>query len=178
MPAKNRNRAWSLVAVLLAIILVAVDQATKHYFRELLLSGGPRSIIIVPFFNLTPGWNYGVSFGMLSTGRAGIVIGLTGALTLFLVVWMWRAEDRVTAASLGAMIGGAVGNLTDRLRFGAVFDFLDFHAAGWHWPTFNFADVSIVMGSVGILLGAFDRPVDTKSAGRTRKPGPGNLLGK
>jgi signal peptidase II len=76
-----------------------------------------------------------------------------------LVVWLRKAETRTLAVALGLVIGGAVGNVIDRLRFGAVFDFLDFHALGWHWPAFNLADSAISVG-VGLLL------IDTLSAGR------------
>jgi signal peptidase II len=144
--------------VLLVLALVVIDQVAKQYFMELLVANGPRAIVVFPFFNLAPNWNYGVSFGMFDLGHDGrswAVTVLTGALTLILIVWMWHTEDRATAICLGIIIGGACGNVIDRLRFGAVFDFLDVHAGGWHWPTFNFADVSIALGVAGMLLGTF-----------------------
>jgi signal peptidase II len=68
-----------------------------------------------------------------------------------LAVWLWRALRSIPAAALGLVIGGALGNVVDRIRFGAVFDFLDVHVAGWHWPAFNVADSAISVG-VAVLL--------------------------
>ncbi|MCP5933988.1 signal peptidase II, partial [Klebsiella pneumoniae] len=80
-----------------------------------------------------------------------LLILLTGAVTAGLLVWLTRVQSRLQAAALGLVIGGALGNLVDRLRHGAVTDFLDFHVQGYHWPAFNLADSGIVLG-VALLL--------------------------
>lgn len=150
--------------ILAATILVA-DQASKWAILELvdldevgqvkLLSAGPFG------FDLTMVWNRGVTFGMLAGDGAWTqaVLGLLAlAIAAFLLRWMARAENRLTALALGAVVGGAVGNVIDRLRFGGVVDFLDAHAFGWHWYVFNVADAAIVLGVLALVLDALFRP--------------------
>ncbi len=113
-------------------------------------------------------WNRGVTFGMFSGDGALnhiILAVIATAIAGFLLRWMARAENRTVAAALGAVVGGAIGNVIDRLRFGAVVDFVDFHAWGWHWYVFNIADAGIVCG-VGVLLvdALFRRPPAGKEA--------------
>ncbi|OYD84973.1 signal peptidase II [Azospirillum brasilense] len=135
-----------------AAILV-VDQLTKWVALEQLLEP-PRLIEVTPFLNFVLGFNTGVSFGLLENDSAHGPWLLSGAALLVvavLVVWAARSDSRAEAASFGAIAGGAVGNVIDRLRQGAVTDFIDLHAFGWHWPTFNVADIGIT-GGVGLLL--------------------------
>jgi signal peptidase II len=147
-----RPRALAL-GLGLAGIVILLDQATKAWMMGLLL-GPPRALALTGFFTLVPVWNPGVSFGILA-GYAGSTAWLLGGVALVvaavLVGWLSRVERALLALSLGLVIGGALGNVIDRGRFGAVFDFLDFHLAGWHWPAFNLADSAISVG-VGLLL--------------------------
>ena len=83
-----------------------------------------------------------------------VALAITGAMAW----WLARAPSRLVAAALGLVIGGALGNVVDRMRFGAVFDFVDLHAAGWHWPAFNVADAAIVAGAGLLLLDALFAP--------------------
>jgi signal peptidase II len=132
-----------------AALALALDQASKFYFHDLLVGGGPRAIEVLPFFNLVTVWNYGISFGLFNTGSAGgsvVFVGLALAIVVALLVWLRSVTAPLIAVALGLVIGGAIGNVIDRLRFGAVFDFLDFHVAGWHWPAFNVADSAICVG--------------------------------
>ena len=134
-----------------AITLVA-DQVTKLYFYDLLVIGGVRFVEVLPFFNLVTVWNYGVSFGMLTNdSQIGpwLFVAVALAIVAALFTWLRRAATRMVAIALGMVIGGAIGNVVDRLTYGAVFDFLDFHAFGWHWPAFNLADSGI---SIGVIL--------------------------
>lgn len=134
-----------------AVTLVA-DQATKLYFYDLLVIEGLRFVEVLPFFNLVTVWNYGVSFGMLTNeSQLGpwLFVAVALAIVAALLTWLRRAPSRMVAFALGMVIGGAIGNVVDRLRYGAVFDFLDVHAFGWHWPAFNLADSGI---SIGVIL--------------------------
>jgi signal peptidase II len=144
------------LGLIVAAIALVLDQASKFFFYDLLVTQGHRAIKVLPFFNLVEVWNYGISFGMFNSGSAGgsiIFVGLALAIVVALLVWLRSAASALIAAALGLVIGGAVGNVIDRLRFGAVFDFLDFHVAGWHWPAFNVADSAIC---IGVLLLCID----------------------
>lgn len=134
-----------------------VDQATKAYFYALLVEEGRRAIEVLPFFNLVTVWNYGISFGLFNTGSpytAYLLIAIALAIVAALGFWLKSATHPWIATALGLVMGGAIGNVVDRLRFGAVFDFLDFHALGWHWPAFNVADSAITVGVLMLLIDA------------------------
>lgn len=138
----------------LAAAVLAVDQVTKWWIVFTVMQP-PRVIEVTPFFNLVMGWNYGVSFGMLSSMPAlskWLLPLVTVAITGGMVFWLTREDRRWSVIGLGLIIGGAVGNLVDRLRFGAVADFLDVHAFGYHWPAFNAADSAITIGAAVIIL--------------------------
>jgi signal peptidase II len=142
-----------LGAVLIAAVIVA-DQFSKWWLYEYLVTDGRRLVEILPFANLVAVWNYGVSFGMFNSGSTAaswIFIIVALAIVAVLAVWIYRAVRTEPAIALGLVIGGAIGNVVDRVRFGAVFDFLDVHVAGWHWPAFNVADSAISIG-VAVLF--------------------------
>ena len=111
-------------------------------------------IEVLPFFNLVLLRNTGVTFGIFAGQSLGQwpVILFTGAVVAALSVWLSRTSKARQAAALGAIIGGALGNILDRFRLGGVTDFLDFHLAGYHWPAFNLADTAIVIGVATLIL--------------------------
>jgi len=152
------HRTFGLV---LAAVVMVLDQATKWWMLEVVGIGYRPPIEVTPFFNLVMVWNRGVSFGLFAHEAEVMPYVLSGvalAISAALLVWLARAERRWIAAAVGLVIGGALGNVIDRLRFGAVADFLDVHAAGWHWPAFNVADAAISVGVGMILLdGLFGR---------------------
>ena len=107
------------------------------------------------FFNLVEAWNTGVSFSMFNDGGIlGMVVLSLFAIgvIVFLLMWLKKEDDKVVQLSLGFIIGGALGNVVDRIRFGAVYDFLDFYYNNWHWPAFNLADAFICTGAFIIIL--------------------------
>ena len=141
-----------------AAIVCALDQAAKIYllFVFNLATNGP--VRLGPFFDLVLARNTGISYGLFQTqGALGqwILLGFKTVAVLLLVVWLARAQDRLTALSLGLIIGGAFGNAIDRLAYGWVADFVFFHisTANWRfdWYVFNLADVAIVAGVIGLL---------------------------
>jgi len=143
-----------LVAVMAAAL--AVDQITKWLILAVVMQP-PRVIPVLPGFNLTLGFNEGSSFGMLSGIMAGKPLpmaALTGALTLILAVMAFRARHPLERVGFALVVGGALGNIADRLRQGAVTDFLDLYWRDWHWPTFNGADIAITLGAALILAAA------------------------
>lgn len=147
----SRHARWGLVAA--AVILLA-DQVSKWWVLEVLRLPEVGQIPVLPVFSLTMVWNTGVTFGMFGgVGEWGpwILAGVALAVVVALAVWLRRAENALVATALGAIAGGAVGNVIDRFRFGAVVDFLHAHAWGWSWYVFNVADAAIVCG-VGALV--------------------------
>ncbi len=152
-----RTRVFGLTA---AAIVFALDQVSKS--AVLTASNGISGwgIDILPIFNLVMVRNTGVSFGLLSGGIAAwwVLSAVALTVTVFLFRWLWRERNLLVATGLGLIIGGALGNVVDRWRHGAVTDFLDFHAAGWHWPAFNLADVGIVTGVAAIIWNSFFAP--------------------
>lgn len=144
--------------LLFALLLLVLDQISKNLILHFLYEGQKE---ILPFFNLVHVWNRGVSFGLFNHEHSGawILAGLSLAITALFLVWLWRVDHKGLALAIGAVIGGAVGNVIDRVRFGAVVDFLDFHVRDWHYPAFNVADSAIVLGIAYIVLdGLFFEP--------------------
>jgi signal peptidase II len=142
----------------IAFSVCLADQASKLYllFVYDLAAHGP--IRLGPFFDFVLTRNTGISYGLFQTqGLLGqwLLLAFKAAAVVFLWVWLARARDRLTALSVGLIIGGAVGNAIDRVAYGAVADFVLFHVttAGWsfRWYVFNLADVGIVAGVIGLL---------------------------
>ena len=146
----DRYRAHFLIAVAAALVAAMIDQGTKWLIVEVVMQP-PRSIPVTTFLNLSLSFNTGVSFGLFGQAPAWLLMAFTLAIVAGLLVWIHRSDSRLTASALGLVVGGALGNLLDRLRQGAVADFLDFYIGSYHWPAFNLADVAIVCG-VGLLL--------------------------
>ena len=139
---------------LVAAAVIVLDQAHKWYMLEVLGIAGREPIALAPFFSLVMVWNPGVSFGMLQQDAAYMRWFLIG-VALVIAAVMVRLGSKSALAwerlGYGMVIGGALGNVIDRLRFGAVADFFYFHAGSFRWPAFNVADAAICVG-VGLLL--------------------------
>lgn len=142
------------LGLVVAALLILSDQATKWWIITVVMQP-PGIIPVTPFFNLVMGWNRGISFGLFdgdSAVNVWILSLLALAIVAALVVWLRRVRGVWLASAIGLVIGGALGNVVDRLRFGAVADFLDFHVAGYHWPAFNVADSGITVGVTMLVL--------------------------
>jgi signal peptidase II len=130
------------------------------------LSGG--DIYVTPFFNLVSAWNKGVGFSLMTmTGDSGpyLLSGLAIVISIGLFIWLLRSRRALPVVGLGLAIGGALGNVIDRLTHGAVFDFLQFHWAGYYFPSFNLADSAL---SVGVALLVIDGLFEGQ--GRSKNP--------
>jgi len=168
----------SFIYLSLALDLLILDQLSKWYVTaqiirphlglepmglfEWLVQAGeklpPVQIPVWPFFNIVMVWNRGVSFGMFNQETdygPAILIALSFIIVAWFGIWLFRTRDHMQCAGIAMVIGGALGNVIDRFRFGAVIDFLDFHIAGYHWPAFNIADASIVIGVVVLIVHSF-----------------------
>jgi signal peptidase II len=149
----GRAKRFSL-AFAAALVIVVLDQLSKIWILDHFTAPGDRAVPVTGFFNLVLVWNRGMSFGLFNNGataNAVIFSLLAAAIVGALLIWLWRAPSGLVAGAIGLVIGGAIGNVADRLRLGAVVDFLDVHAGIWHWPAFNLADSAICVG-VGLML--------------------------
>ena len=146
----------SRFGLVIAILVVVVDQASKIFVLNAL---GPfQSVSVSSFFNLVLVLNTGISFGLFASGDTiarWFLIAVALSISVLLMRWLANSSDRLVCAGLGMIIGGAVGNVIDRLVHKAVVDFLDFHFYGWHWPAFNIADSAITIGVVLFVLASF-----------------------
>ncbi len=141
------------LALGVAAVALVLDQASKWVIEEFVMDP-PRVIEVTGFFNLVLVHNTGVSFGLFGEQTAWkpwVLGALAFAISGALLYWLRREPERLLALAVGLIVGGAMGNVADRVRLGAVMDFLDLHLGTWHWPAFNLADSAITMG-VAILV--------------------------
>ena len=139
----------------LAVLILVSDQFSKWLMVRHVMNP-PQLIEVTPFFNLRLAWNTGAAFSIFADNPELILI-VSSVMVCLLGYWLMQAETRCSMAGLGLMIGGAIGNIADRFSYGAVVDFLDLHAAGYHWPTFNLADSAICIGAGLLMLDALSQ---------------------
>jgi signal peptidase II len=139
----------------LSTLVVVLDQATKQWVLRLFNEFD--STPVSSFFNLVLVYNKGAAFSFLSQAggwQRWFFVGLALVISVVLINWLRQLKpaEGLTAASLALILGGAWGNLIDRLLYGKVIDFLDFYYGDWHWPAFNLADSAITLGVILMLL--------------------------
>ncbi len=152
-----------------ALGVLAADQASKYWILHVLDLPDLRQVVVLPVLNLTMVWNRGVTFGLLNGfGDWGPVVLAVLALAVVVALgfWLHRATSGLMAVSIGAIAGGAIGNVIDRVRYGAVVDFIHAHVGDWSWYVFNIADAAIVCGVAALLL-------DSQLTGRAGRRGAG-----
>lgn len=159
MPAKPNSWGLALSAYVAALGVVILDQLSKYWILEVVELETRGSIPVLPFFKLSMVWNRGVSFGLFQSPSGQetirwILAAFAALMAIALAVIVRKATRRLPALAIGLIIGGAVGNLVDRVRFGAVVDFLDFSALHFPW-VFNIADSAINVGVALILFDTF-----------------------
>ena len=143
------------LGVIAAALVLAADQGSKWWVLNVLRLPEIGTVPVLPVLNLTMVWNQGVTFGLFhqeGTWGPWVLTGVALAVVIALGFWLRRAETALVAVALGAIGGGAIGNVIDRIRFGAVVDFLHAHAWGWSWYVFNVADAAIVCGVAALLI--------------------------
>lgn len=151
---------WRRHGLIAALIILILDQAIKYVVMHVLdlPARGAFGIEIVPFFNLTFTQNFGVSMGFFhadSDEMRWALIAMTVAISSFVAVWMWRERARDDVIALGLVLGGAMGNIIDRVRLGYVIDYADLHFGSWRpFLIFNLADAAITIGVLILLARA------------------------
>ncbi len=170
---KPKTKAPNLILFILIIpIIIILDQISKFYILHELRLNDIGHIEISRIFDLSMVWNRGVSFGVLSAsgdfGRWALV-ALAGIISIVFFFWLLREERILSRFALSLVIGGAIGNLIDRVRWGAVADFLDFSGLGFPW-VFNIADCAVVTGAGLLMLDMFLTPDKDKEKDPEKEP--------
>ena len=155
----------ALIWLLLSALIVVLDLWTKSLATESLSLYRP--VEVTSWLNMTLAHNYGAAFSFLSDAggwQRWLFTGLASIVTVILIVWLLRlpAAEKRTAAALCMIIGGAVGNLIDRMAHGYVVDFIDVYYQNWHWPAFNVADSAITGGVILLLLDSLLQSIAAK----------------
>lgn len=132
------------VAILCGVVLDQIAKNTVVWLH--------KEIVVAPFFSIRQAFNPGVSFGLLHNLNPWVLITMTSLVSVVFIVMLVREKKPLPAWSYVLVISGALSNIMDRVFYGGVLDFLDFHLWGYYWPTFNFADVYITLGAVGLLI--------------------------
>jgi signal peptidase II len=147
------------VSLVLAVFVLVLDLLTKRWVEAALFHG--EQIPLTAFFNLVLTYNAGAAFSFLSDAggwqRWFFSVVAAGASMLIIYLLRKHATDKLFCLALSLILGGALGNLWDRITLGHVVDFLDFHVAGYHWPAFNIADSAIFLGAASLILDSFLR---------------------
>ena len=147
------------VSLILALVVLVLDIVTKRWVESVLLHG--QQIPLTGFFNLVLTYNAGAAFSFLSdaSGWQRWFFSAIAASASGLIIYLLRkhAADKLFCMALSLILGGALGNLWDRITLGHVVDFLDFHVSNYHWPAFNVADSAIFLGAMLLILDSFRR---------------------
>lgn len=161
----------------IAAAIVVTDQILKYWVVHVMQLDRLRDIdLLPPWLNLRMAWNQGVNFGLFSSDQnvmRWVLIGVALAICLWVWIWIWRSAAGLLARiAAGLLIGGALGNVIDRLAYGAVADFLNMSLPGWDNPySFNLADISIFAGAIGLVLMP-QKPAPNSAGGKARRVAP------
>jgi len=153
--------------LVISLVVLVLDQWSKQWILASLTL--TEHIELFPFFNIIHVHNYGAAFSILSDQpgwQRWFLTIVTSVISIVLLVWLRRlkASQKLLAFSLVFIIGGALGNLYDRVMYGYVVDFIDWHYNGYHWPAFNLADAAICLGAVLLIVDTFKNPDLTKES--------------
>ncbi|MDR0289135.1 MAG: signal peptidase II [Rickettsiales bacterium] len=139
------------LCLIVILVIALTDQMSKLYMNSLIDEG--ESIEVASFIKLVEVWNSGISFGMFSTlPYSDLFFSTFSTLIISILAYLiYKSSDKLTCFSFSLMIGGAIGNVVDRIYWGAVYDFIYFHIGSWYWPAFNLADIYIACGMFVLL---------------------------
>lgn len=165
----NRTARHRITFAVVAVVFIVADWVSKRVFQDWLDSTGPIEVVAGLRFILVH--NHGAAFGFLSSAggwQRGLFISVAVAVMIYLArhLWVARPEERAVNTGFAMILGGAAGNLIDRVQHGYVIDFIDIHFKAWHWPAFNVADSAITIGAAVVILdslGLFRKKSDRKN---------------
>lgn len=159
------NFAKIIYASLLAALVMLFDQVSKFYILKALTHIG-QTIEVLPYFNFTLSFNFGISFSMFNSPGQNqlLLLFMSSVIILLFYIWLYRSNEKYNWIPIGMVIGGAVGNMIDRVRSGAVTDFIDVMIMDWHYPTFNVADSFICIGIIMLVFWPTEKPSAKKDA--------------
>lgn len=154
MKKQNNNLRW----IVLSIVVFLVDWLSKYYVAHHLAMGEPVSVL--PFLNVMLAFNKGTAFSLLNQGATWqfwLLTGIAVVVSLTILIWLSQLsrQENWRACALALILGGAIGNVWDRIAYGHVIDFVDFHIGNWHFATFNIADAAITIGAIMLILEMF-----------------------
>jgi signal peptidase II len=144
-------------------LMIVLDQASKWWMVSWLSLY--ETVAVMPYFNLTMAHNYGAAFSFLAEAggwQRWFFVGLAVIVSLVLIIWLAKLKPaaKLEAISLSLILGGAIGNVIDRINYGYVVDFLDIYYGSYHWPAFNIADSAICIGAVLLVIDTFTHQED------------------
>ena len=144
-----------VIIVIVSLVILLLDQASKQMILEFLNSNKIHVYKINSFLNFVEIWNKGISFGIFSEYNLSPILFI--CVSSVILILMLYLMTNINPIIQGMIVGGAIGNLIDRIIFGQVFDFIDFHILGWHYPAFNLADSFIVISVILIIIAEINR---------------------
>ena len=150
---KNKLKK-NYIYILIIILMFVLDRASKEYVIKFFLSYQEPSYYLFPFLNLTLVWNSGMAFGLFESesNTYHSICGVIAPVIIILIIWLYKSTLLVEKIALSIVIGGAIGNLFDRIKYNAVPDFIDMHYRDFHWFVFNVSDIVITIGIILLLL--------------------------
>ena len=150
---KNKLKK-NYIYILIIILMFVLDRASKEYVIKFFLSYQEPSYYLFPFLNLTLVWNSGMAFGLFESesNTYHIISAVIASVIIILIIWLYKSILLVEKIALSIVIGGALGNLFDRIKYNAVPDFIDMHYRDFHWFVFNVSDIVITIGIILLLL--------------------------
>lgn len=160
---QNQTHTRHLYWLWLTGLIIIADQISKYFALHNLSYEQP--IVLLPWLNLILAYNTGAAFSLLKHAggwQQWLFGGIAVVVSIVILVWLYRLRSRDiwTALGLSLILGGAIGNLIDRIHHGFVVDFIDFHVGHWHWPVFNFADSAVCVGALILILAVFFKKSD------------------
>ena len=154
MESSQNKLKNNYIFLIIILLMFAIDRFSKEYVIDFFLSYKEQSYYLYPFLNLTLIWNTGMAFGLFESESNiyNFISTLIFVVICLLTIWLFKSRVYIEKIALSLVIGGALGNLYDRIKFNAVPDFIDLHYHDYHWFVFNVSDIVITIGIILLLL--------------------------